>query len=326
MSDPFKSLNDNLKSSNQSLSSMNSNMANLKKQNEKLLENSIMQSEQFQEMNQKLAEANDVNKQMLKNQMEQYLTKKKQDSFKDLLFYTMKTFDMIDKINEPVSKYKLTSQYVVQLSSLLDIATEELTELNDKKESYNLFDKSQKLIDEAKNNEDLFNKSEFAETEKLETEYNQMRNRLEDLKNKKTDKNIKKPINNKKKSIGFFISSIIAIILAVITGSNGAGGFSSFVIFVFVILFFIGVFYLLSGLISDKKKIKKYEENTKLLDSDKISLDQEKEHLENSLNNHKYIQMAESLQNKYSSYFKINNDVRNLLLKYQDKWKVSVTE
>ncbi|MBP7552183.1 MAG: hypothetical protein KA885_02060 [Spirochaetes bacterium] len=172
----FGNVNNKLSGVSDSLKGMSGDMKSIKNTNSMLLDNSIAQTQQLQQLQNQMGLANDIQRQMFQNQINETQQKERQARLKKILFGIGKIIKKVDQIQETDMKAFLMDRYKMQLEGFLELAEEELTEINDKKEASELQDKLNTMNNSIDNNKYL--ESPLGKEVKVLIEYEDDYNKL----------------------------------------------------------------------------------------------------------------------------------------------------
>ncbi len=157
----------------------NSELKNLNYSNQQLLQQSIQQNKQFEQLNQQIEQANQLNKQILQNQISEIQKKEEQKFYKSLAFNINELISELSKIENDILLYYFVGSYHSKIQNSLDLSIEKLDEINDKIFAKELLKQFEIISENAKSKKDIFNNSPLANFDKLFFEYKTIKNQID---------------------------------------------------------------------------------------------------------------------------------------------------
>lgn len=306
------------------------------KNTKQLLNESIKQTQEMQALNDQMRAANQVQRQILENQMKESEEKQKQKFFKDYIFYVGNFLDIFKNITDNFVKYSIGAKYFPSTIDFLNLAIEEISELNDKQSANNLLKEIKSHQTELSGIQEEFNKSELKSFIENGKEFNNINNNISNLNYQKNDLlKSKKKVSNKNPYI------VLTIIFLVLTIIFVALSFLSVPLFeddeigqIFVqtlIWTCIITFVVLSIVFGIKASKRGSIMKAAIINNEEI--DEKVNNIENNLsiiskdlNNieAQYNSNLDIVNNKYPSFLNVDNEINSLFDKFNNKWNISV--
>lgn len=305
------------------------------KNTKQLLNESIKQTQEMQALNDQMRAANEVQRQILENQMKEAEEKQKQKFFKDYIFYVGNFLDIFKNITDNFVKYSIGAKYFPSTINFLDLAIEEISELNDKQSANNLLKEIKIQQTELSGIQDEFNKSDLKSFIENGMELNNINNNISNLNYQKNDLlKSKKKVSTKNPfkvlAIIFLIISIILIVLSIISGvlikddintqiEAQTGIWSWAIIFLVLLLVF--------GIIASKRgsRMRLAIINNEEIDEKVNNIENNLSIISKDLNNieAQYNSSLEIVNKNYPSFLNVDNEINILFDKFNNKWNIS---
>ncbi len=190
----------------------------------------VKQNQELKNLQGQIKQANDINKKILQNQLDEKLKKEQQKFYKELSFVCFNVVNEIDNVKNGLAHYFLGQKYFDNIIESTKVAQNNLEDIQDKIFTKDILHKIDNNKEKMKENENDFKSSKLALFQNFQEDYNAIKNDLvleENFLNKlnsnlydlKNDKNaLKKPPKKPGKItiltiLGLIVTSIISFLV-----------------------------------------------------------------------------------------------------------------
>ncbi len=118
--------------------------------NKEMLNAQLRQNQKLNILNNQLAEANNINKQLLLNQIAELKREEEQRFYKSLAFNCLEIIEMLEKIDDNILQVYFVQTYYEKLNSKLEQAKDTLEELSDKIQIKKYIERLSLIVDNSK--------------------------------------------------------------------------------------------------------------------------------------------------------------------------------